>query len=258
MKIAIGGFGLQGLVAIPLLKVLEDLKIKVSIIAAGIAGFYTILRENLGESEAIERTLAFVDKFKKDLWVVDRAGICEGKRLKRWKKESIKYCIDLSLRNGRRSYEEMEEFISDLKKMENVHIEYLDLEEYKVKLYRGDPIEGAKVSLAFPGIFPPYNGKVVSTTYLTQIPVEMMKKREIVIDNLRDTSLCKNITADEFLSQSAELRAIMYAKTLIEVKKLKAVKVRQILWEKFLKDNLYFIDEIYGETKKGLREVINF
>ncbi len=257
MRIAVGGFGLQGLVAIPFFSVMDDLKVEAKIVATGIAGVYAILRENFNGDEAIRRTLALVDKLKEDLWVVDRAGICEGERLKSWKKEAVKYCVDLSLKNGRRSYEEIDEILSGLKSMGNVHIEYLDLEEYKVKLYSGDPIEGVKISLAFPGIFPPYKGKIVSTTYLTQIPLEMMNEGEIVIDNLRDPSLCKNSTADELLSQSAELRAIMYAKTLIKVKKVKTVKVKQLLWRKFLKDNLYFTNEVYDEIKKGLEEVIS-
>jgi len=257
MRIAVGGFGLQGLVAIPFFKVVEDLKIEVKILATGIAGFYAILRENFGEDEAIRRILVLVNKFKEELWVVDRAGICEGKRLKRWKKRAVKYCVDLSLKRGRKNYEEVDEILSGVKKMENVHIEYLNLEEYKVKLYSGDPIEGAKISIAFPGIFPPYKGKIASTTYLSQIPLEMMNEGEIVINNLRDPSLCKNSTADELLSQSAELRAIMYAKTLMKSKNLRSVKVKQILWREFLKDNLYFTDEVYSEIKKGLKEVMH-
>ncbi|MCD6449167.1 MAG: hypothetical protein J7L34_01485, partial [Thermotogaceae bacterium] len=216
MKIAVGGFGLQGLVAIPFFRVINDLGIKAEVVASGIAGFYAILRENLDEAKAIESTLILVKKLEKDLRVVDRAGICEGERLKSWKKEAVEYCVDLSIKNGRRNYAEIKKLLPELKMMKNVYIECLDLEEYKVKLYSGDPIEGAIISLAFPGIFPPYNGKIVSTTYLTQIPLESMNEGEIVIDNLRNPCFCKNASSDEFLSQSAELRALMYAKTLIK------------------------------------------
>ncbi|OAA22180.1 hypothetical protein [Kosmotoga sp. DU53] len=73
MRIHVGGFCLQGLVAIPVLeKLLSEKKQRLEIIANGLAGFYAILFESFGKEEARKRLQGFIKKFEGTLRVINR------------------------------------------------------------------------------------------------------------------------------------------------------------------------------------------
>ncbi len=246
MRVFLGGFGVQGMLAIPFLDALEELGINGEMVVNGIGGYHAVVRKVLRREEALRRTFELIERIDHELYMIERRWICEGKRKKGWKMVSVEHCVRLALEESFRSWEDVEDLLEGLDVEVDVGAEYIDLLG-NVGVFKGKAVDVAKVSLAMVGVFPPHLGKL-STTHLTQIPVLTAEDGDLVLVNLRDPSLCDFAKADEILSQSAEVRSISFAKSVLSEKSVRKVEVSPIT-----RLDLGFLDEI-RETIVGKLE----
>ena len=226
MRVYAGGFGIQGMLVIPFLDALEQLGLNFEIVSNGIGGFYAVVRDILGREEALRRTFELLERIDDELYLIERRWICEGRRVRGWKKRSVEHCVRLALEEAFKSWDDISDLFSGLDKETKVGAEYVDLEG-NVGIFHGSGTDVAKVSLAMVGIFPPHLGKL-STTHFTQIPVYTAGDGDLVLVNFRDPSICDFSKADEILSQSAEVRSIVFAKKLLKKKKVKKLEFSPI------------------------------
>ncbi|ONN28096.1 hypothetical protein XJ44_00035 [Thermosipho affectus] len=228
MRIHVGGYGLQGLAAIPAIERFLSPKDKnLEIIANGLAGFYAILFENFGSEKAIEKINSFVKKFESTFWIIDRVQKKEKIDKRKSRKNKIKYCILWSTSIAIHKWKEVEEFLGGLNEDTCVKAEVINLEKQTVELYEGSSYNVAKACLAFPGVFPPFKRKYINTTYLSQIPVSFIEDGDIVVLNFRDLSQIKFESASEILLQAMECRMIEFAKRVLESKNVEKIDINQ-------------------------------
>ena len=218
MRIYAGGYGIQALTAVALFKALKDLSLNVNVVTNGLAGFYIAVEEILGEDEAMRRTMDLLERIDYELYMIERRWICEGKRIKGWKKIAVDHCVKLAVKESFKEWKKVEDLFKGLRKGVSAGAEYIDIDG-KLGIFHGSGEEVAKISLAMPGVFPPFEDKF-STTHFTQIPVFTAEDGDVVLVNFRDPSNCDFEKADEVLSQSAEIRAIVFAKQILSRKNL--------------------------------------
>jgi len=231
VKLVAGGSGIQGLVVVPFLRIFSG-----KLLTNGLGGFFAILKENFGEKEALVRTLEFIKRFEKTLKVMDRCGICDEK-IPRWKVKMIayKYCVMWAGKLYLNLWKEMEDLLKDLNGDTEIEVEVLDLYEGKVKLLEGDKKKKAKGCVAFLGLFPPLDGRYITTTYYSQIPITFAEKDDVVLLNLTDPSKCDIKVSDEVLTQVSEIKSHYLVKRIIKEKNLKVIKVPSFSW-RYLKN----------------------
>ena len=241
MKLVAGGPGIQGLVVAPFLRVFDG-----KLLTNGLGGFFAILKEKLGEETALNRTLKFIKRFEKTLKVMDRCGICDEK-IPRWRVKMIayKYCVMWAGKLYLNLWEEMEDLLEGLHGDTEIEVEVLDLEEGSVKLLEGDVRKKARGCVAFLGLFPPLDGRYITTTYYSQIPITFAQKGDVVLLNLSDPSKCDVKVADEVLTQVSEIRSHYLVKRIIAERSLKVVKAPTFSW-KYLKN----LEEHFKEYEK--------
>jgi len=249
LRIYAGGYGIQSLIAVALFKALKEMNISADIVTNGLAGFYAAAEEILGEDEAMRRTMELLDRIDYELYMIERRWICEGERVKGWKSIAVDHCVKLALQESFKRWEEIEDLLMGLEENVNVGVEYIDLYG-NIGVYYGNGVEVSKISLAMTGVFPPFKEKF-STTHFTQIPVYTARDGDIVLVNFRDPSKCVFEKADEILSQSAEIRAIVFAKQLLSKK-----KVIQIHHPPMDFKDLADLESIKSNLKKELGELI--
>ncbi|SHH39879.1 hypothetical protein [Thermosipho atlanticus] len=226
MRIHVGGYGLQGLAAIPVIEKFLSKKDKnLEIIANGLAGFYAILFENFGSEKAREKINSFVKKFESTFRVINRVQKGEEIDKRKARKKKIKYCVLWSTSIAIHERKEIEEFLGDLNINTCVKAEVINLEKQTVELYEGSSYNVAKACLAFPGVFPPFKGKYVNTTYLSQIPVSFIEDGDIVVLNFRDLPQIKFESASEILLQAMECRMIEFAKRVLKSKNVEKIEI---------------------------------
>ena len=218
MRVYAGGYGIQALTAVALFKALRDMNLNLDVVANGLAGFYKAVEEVLGEDEAMRRTMDLLERIDYELYMIERRWICEGKRVKGWKKIAVDHCVKLAVKESFKEWEKVEDLFDGLEKDVNTGVEYIDFDG-NVGIFHGTGAEVAKISLSMPGVFPPFEDKF-STTHFTQIPVFTAENGDAVLVNFRDPSKCDFEKADEILSQSAEIRAIVFAKQILSRKDL--------------------------------------
>ena len=251
MRIFAGGYGIQGFLLVPLIDVLEDLGVDYQLVVNGLGGFYAVAREKLGKEEALKRLKGFVRRFWEELRVSDRAGMCQESR-RRWNKTlAIKYCYIWSVRESSRDWKDLEDLLDGIEGETEIGTEYFDLRESVVGVRTGDAREVASISVALLGLFPPYGGRYVSTTYLTQIPVLSASKGDVVLGNLRDPSGCDVRKGDEILAQAAEIRALTLARKVMERKSLRVIEVGPMSWS-----DIGNVDRFRKTIRDGLEEVV--
>jgi len=231
VRLVAGGSGIQGLVVVPFLRVFDG-----KLLTNGVGGFFAILKEKLGEEVALDRTLKFIERFERTLRVMDRCGICDEK-IPRWKVKMIayKYCVMWARRLYLNLWEEMEDLLEGLHGDTEIEVEVLDLEEGKVKLLEGDVKKKARGCVAFLGLFPPLDGRYITTTYYSQIPITFVQEDDIVLLNLSDPSKCDVRVADEVLTQVSDIRSHYLVKRIIAERHPKVIKVPPFSW-RYLKN----------------------
>ena len=241
MKLIAGGSGIQGLVVVPFLRVFDG-----KLLTNGIGGFFAILKEKFGEEEALDRTLKFIKRFERTLRVMDRCGICD-ERIPRWRVKMIayEYCVMWAGKLYLNLWEEMEDLLEGLHGDTEIEVEVLDLEEGRVKLLKGNAKKKAKGCVAFLGLFPPLDGRYITTTYYSQIPITFAQKGDVVLLNLNDPSKCDVRVVDEVLTQVSEIRSHYLVKKIIAERPLKVIKAPTFSW-KYLKD----LEEHFKEYEK--------
>jgi len=233
MRIHVGGFCLQGLVAIPVLeKLLSEKKQRLEIIANGLAGFYAILFESFGKEEARKRLQGFIKKFEGTLRVINRRQKSENIDKKTARKKQIEYCVLWSTSIAAHTWEQADEFLTGLSGNTSVKAEVIDLSRQTVELYEASSVDVARACLAFPGVFPLFKGKYVNTTYLSQIPVSFLEDGDTVVVNLRDPSRIEFESASEILLQAMECRMIELAKRSLASKDVRKIEIMtQVHWK---------------------------
>ncbi len=250
MKVLFGGFGIQGFLAVPFLDALDEVDFGGEMIVNGLGGFYAILKEKLGRAEALSRLKSFVRKFWEELYMADREWLCSGRRKRGYKPLAVKYCYLWAVKESMRSWKEMEDLLEGLEGDSEIGVEYFDIDERSVGVYRGSAKKAAMISAALLEIFPPVDGRYLSTTYLSQIPILSAEDGDVVLVNLRDPSRCDVKKADEILAQSAELRAIALAKKLILKKRLKTIHASPISWSDI--SRIESFKEIFKKELEGI------
>ncbi len=254
-----GGFGLQGIIAVPFLNAVDRVfKDSPKIVSSGLAGAYAILWELYNDLEAYEFFFNLIKEIVEEIFIVDRGYICEGKKFKKLRKKAMKWCSYYALKDGVRSHDELWTlfgFLSD-RQLKNVSIEVFDLEKKEVVLIENEcAFEAMKASLSLPGIFPAYKGRFVSTTFLTQIVVESAKDGDLVLVNFRDTKRCTLKSANEILAHSAELRSIYYAKSILQKKNVIKVYTEPISWVEFTRFP-HMVWELTGSLVEKLKKAV--
>ena len=250
MRILAGGFGIQGLLVIPLIDVLDRKGVDYELVVNGLGGFYAVLKEKLGREQALERIKEFIRRFWEDLSAEDRTGLCESGRKRWYKSLAVRWCYLWATRESRRSWEDLKDLLEGVKGESEIGVEYIDISNLEIGVYRGDAGYAAMLSVAFLGIFPPLDGRYFSTSYLSQIPVLSAEDGDLVLVNLRDPSKCDVRKADEILAQSAELRAIALARKYLSRKDLKILEMPPIGWKDI--GDLKRFEESIGAKLEGL------
>ncbi len=251
MRIFAGGYGIQGFLMVPLLDALSDLEVKYEMVVNGLGGFYALVWEKFGREHALERLKRLVVMLWEDLRLNDRVWICEEGRKRWYKSLAVKHCYRWAVEESTRKWEEFRSFLDGIEGETRIGVEYFDLKEANVGVYRGDSRTAAMMSMALLGIFPPVEGRYLSTTYLTQIPVLSASQGDAVLDNLRDPSKCDIRKGDEVLAQSAELRAIVLARKVMEKRGLRRLIAGPITWS-----DLKNLDAYKTSILKQLEEIV--
>ena len=225
MNLHVGGFGLQGITGFPVVRVFFEKGKWLELICNGLSGFYAVIFEKFGKEEADRRAISFLKTFEEPLRIMERAEIPD-------RKKGIEYCTRWSLKPAVRSWSETWPLVNDLADKTVVFSEVLDLAEKRVTKISGNSRDVALSFLAMPGLFPPFEGKYVTTTYLSQIPVSFVQDGDTVYLNLRDLSGKRPVNAAWVISQSMELKSIHLAKTLLAKKKVDIIPTPlQLKWD---------------------------
>ena len=249
MRVYAGGYGIQALTAIALFKAMKEINLNVDVVSNGLSGFYIAVEEVLGEDEAMRRTMELLERIDYELYMIERRWICEGKRVKGWKKIAIDHCVKLAVKESFKEWEKVEDLFEGLERDVNAGVEYIDFDG-NVGVFHGSGAEVAKISLAMPGVFPPFEDKF-STTHFTQIPVYTAENGDVVLVNFRDPSKCDFEKADEILSQSAEIRAIVFAKQILSGKNLVQIHHPPISFR-----DVADLESIKSNLRKKLEELL--
>ncbi len=214
MRIFVGGFGFQGLASVPFLNVIERLGQLDSVVCTGISCVYAAVLKRFGREKALERLKCFLERFEEELLAFDR--IWTRVNRKGWKYKAIRYCTLLSEKDHTRDWQEVEDILEGLDISSQMKAEVFDVEEIEVSLIGTTLREVAMAGVAFPGLFPPYKGKYLASSYLSQIPVSFVKDGDVIFYNFRDVEKYPPSCADEILAHSAEIRSISYAKKVLD------------------------------------------
>lgn len=253
MRVLVGGFGFQGLAAIPFIDAATSLlKNLDEIICNGIACLYASILETHSQNTAMEYVKTFLKHFKEPLLIFDRLWTRKKGITKKTK--IIEYCTLLSVSESKYSWKDFEELFQLQGKNTYTKAEGFDLHENSPILIEDELTRILKASVAFPGLFPPLDDRIISTTYLSQIPVSFAKDGDVLLLNFRNVSEYLPKTADEFLAQAAEIRAISFAKRIIESKNLKLINAPDVSPEMI--DDLSWFKNLRKDYEKALKEVI--
>lgn len=225
MRIHVGGYGFQGLAAV---EHINDLIGKGEMILNGLAGYYAVISETLGENKAMSRLSEFVKRFFKTLKVMDGFTVSSPLGLS-YKLQKLRHCRIWSRQNRVFENDVRDFFLEGVSGTTNFRAEVFDLEERTVKLFSGMARGVAASCISLPGLFPPYMDRYVTTTYLSQIPVSFLSDGDIVLVNLRDPSSGRLKTASDLLFQSMEVRSLNYAREMLSHSKCQLVRVSKIV-----------------------------
>ncbi|WP_367356285.1 hypothetical protein [Mesotoga sp.] len=221
MKIHVGGYGFQSLAAV---EHINGLVGKGEMILNGLAGYYTVISETLGEEEAMSRLSEFVKRLFNTLKVMDGFTVSSPIGL-RHKLQELRHCRIWSRQNHVFESNVRDFFLEGVSGNIGFSAEVFDLEERTVKLISGMARGVAASCISLPGLFPPYLGRYVTTTYLSQIPVSFLSDGDTVLVNLRDPSFGRLKTASDLLFQAMEVRSLNYAREMLSHSECRLVRV---------------------------------
>jgi len=221
LKIHVGGYGFQGLAAV---EHMNSLVGKGEIILNGLAGYYAVIAETLGENEGISRLSEFVKRFFNTLRVMDGFAVSSPIGL-RHKLQKLRHCRIWSRQNLVFESNVRDFFLEGVSGNSDFSSEVFDLEERTVKLVSGMARGVAASCISFPGLFPPYMGRYVTTTYLSQIPVSFISDGDTVLFNFRDPSSGRLKTASDLLFQAMEVRSLNYAREMLSNSECRLIRV---------------------------------
>jgi len=221
LKIHVGGYGFQGLAAV---EHINGLVGKGEMILNGLAGYYAVISETVGEDEAMSRLSEFVKRLFNTLKVMDGFAVSTPIGL-RHKLQKLRHCRIWSRHNHVFESNVRDFFLEGVSGNIGFSAEVFDLEERTVKLVSGMARGVAASCISLPGLFPPYMGRYVTTTYLSQIPVSFISDGDTVLVNLRDPSSRRLKTASDLLFQSMEVRSLNYAREMLSHSECRLVRV---------------------------------
>ncbi|MBN2252417.1 MAG: hypothetical protein JW701_01875 [Kosmotogaceae bacterium] len=225
MKIHVGGYGFQGLAAV---EHMNGLVGEGEMIFNGLAGYYAVIAETLGENEGISRLSEFVKRLFKTLKVMDGFAVSSPQGL-RYRLQKLRHCRIWSRQNHVFESNVRDFFLEGVSGSIDLSAEVFDLEERTVKLVSGTARGVAASCISLPGLFPPYMGRYVTTTYLSQIPVSFLSDGDTVLVNLRDPSYGSLKTASDLLFQAMEVRSLNYAREMLSHTECHLVRVAKMV-----------------------------
>ncbi|HDP77513.1 MAG TPA: hypothetical protein ENN47_04860 [Mesotoga infera] len=225
MKVHVGGYGFQGIAS---LEHINGLVGKGEVILNGLAGYYAVIAETLGEDEGMSRLSEFVKRLFNTLKVMDGFAVSKPLGL-RHKLQKLRHCRIWSRQNHVFESNVRDSFLEGISGITVFSAEVFDLEERAVRLLSGTARGVAASCISLPGLFPPYMGRYVTTTYLSQIPVSFLSNGDIVLLNLRDPSYGRLKTASDLLFHSMEVRSLSYAREMLSHSECRLVRVAKIV-----------------------------
>ncbi len=230
MKVRAGGFLLQGLTSIPFLEAVEETdEIECEeIILNGFAGFYWIIRKVHDREFALRKLMMFINRFQEPIKAMGREFDMNNKYQKKLDRD---YCAGWTVTDHVSSWQEMEAILNNLEdtSLDKFFVEVIDTTNKEVNLLGGNAHRLLKSSVAFPGLFPPLEGKYLSSVYYSQIPLHGIENSELVFVNLRNTEILPLNNANQILVQSLELRSGELARKILhEVTPLQLISDKQV------------------------------
>ena len=230
MNIRAGGFLLQALTSIPFLEALEEIdnvEFEKTILN-GLAGFYWIIRRSHNREFALRKLMVFVNRFQEPLKAMGREFNLSDKHQRRLDRY---YCASWTVTDHVVSWKEFDSILNDVPdvQLNDTYIEAIDIADKKVVLLNGRSHYLLKLSIGFPGLFPPVENRFLSSIYYTQIPLHKLQKSDLVHVNLRNTEILPVNNANQILIQSLELRSRELAKNILhEVSPLLIISSKQL------------------------------
>jgi hypothetical protein len=247
MNIRAGGFLLQALTSIPFLEATEETdNVKFEkIILNGLAGFYWIIRKNHDREFALRKLMMFLSRFQEPIKAMGREFDLQKKYHRRLDRD---YCASWTVTDHVSGWKTFDAILSDISDVQinDIYIEVINIVDKKVELLGGSVHNLLRLSVAFPGLFPPVENRSLSSIYYSQIPLLNLQKSDLVHVNLRNTKMLPVNNANQILVQSLELRSGELArKILADVSPCQIISREQIRI-----DNISaFINSL--ETMKG-------
>lgn len=225
MTVHVGGYGFQGLAALPYL---DSLTGNGKLVVNGLAGYYAVLSRVAGREFALKTLSAFVERYFKTLSVMDSRE--DGEKLQ-MRLARVRHCRVWSRRASVFSSTERDNFLVGLrvgsKSVEHIWVEVFNLERGEVELVQGSLRELVALCISPLGLFPPLKDKYVTTTHLSQIPVSFLEDGDTVLLNLRDPTLNSVKSASDSVFQAMELRSLAYVRVKLEGCHFSRVEVTQ-------------------------------
>ncbi|MCD6442609.1 MAG: hypothetical protein J7L28_01430 [Thermotogae bacterium] len=214
-----GGKGLWALSIVGVRRVFKDLPSLVN----GLAGLFDVMYWNFGFKDAVEICGEFIGRFKKPLLSIS------GMTRRSWFMR-LKYSFILNYRMSTYEWKDVMNFIDMVKNRRNskTSVEVFDLVDERTRVFNHveDHVK-LMLSIALPGFLPPFEGRYVSSSYYSFIPVENLMEGDLVIHHFPRFDLRKLDKIADVIAHVADLRAVHYAKLVLKVNKIESLDFRE-------------------------------